>query len=77
VPTLEGAISLTLPANSQNGKRLRIKGKGLGKAGKRGDLYVVLRVTLPDSASHEEQALWQQLAEKSDFNPRVNWGRTG
>jgi curved DNA-binding protein len=77
VPTLEGAINLTLPANSQNGKRLRIKGKGLGKAGKRGDLYVVLRVTLPDSASHEEQALWQQLAEKSDFNPRVNWGRTG
>ncbi len=77
VPTLEGAINLTVPANSQNGKRLRIKGKGLGKAGKRGDLYVVLRVTLPDSASREEQALWQQLAEKSDFNPRVNWGRTG
>ncbi|MCB1849019.1 MAG: DnaJ domain-containing protein, partial [Halieaceae bacterium] len=62
VPTLEGDISLTVPANSQNGKRMRVRGKGLGRADKRGDLYVVLRVTMPESASQQEQTLWQQLA---------------
>ncbi len=77
VPTLEGAISLTVPANSQNGKRMRIKGRGLGKGDKRGDLYVVLRVNLPDSASEKERALWQQLSQESTFDARKNWGRTG
>jgi len=74
VPTLEGDISLTVPANSQNGKRMRVRGKGLGRADKRGDLYVVLRVTMPESASPEEQALWRQLAAASRFDPRRNWG---
>lgn len=74
VPTLDGGIHLTIPPNSQNGKRLRLKGKGLGKADNRGDLYVVLRVTMPESASEEEKALWQQLKDKSNFNPRKKWG---
>lgn len=74
VPTLEGEISLTVPANSQNGKRMRVRGRGLGRADKRGDLYVVLRVIMPDSANQEEQALWRQLAATSGFDPRRNWG---
>lgn len=74
VPTLEGDISLTVPANSQNGKRMRVRGKGLGRADKRGDLYVVLRVTMPESASQQEQTLWQQLAAAANFDPRRNWG---
>ena len=74
VPTLEGDISLTVPANSQNGKRMRVRGKGLGRADKRGDLYVVLRVTMPESASQQEKTLWQQLAAAATFDPRRNWG---
>jgi len=70
VPTLDGSINLTIPANSQNGKRLRLKGRGLGKADNRGDLYVVLRVTMPEAASEDEKALWRQLGEQSGFNPR-------
>jgi curved DNA-binding protein len=77
VPTLEGTVNITVPANSQNGRRMRVKGKGLGKGDKRGDLYVVLRVTLPDAASEKERALWQQLAEDSTFDPRKNWGQAG
>jgi curved DNA-binding protein len=77
VPTLDGAVSVTVPANSQNGKRMRLKGKGLGKGSQRGDLYVVLRIVMPDSASEKEQALWRQLSEESTFSPRKNWGKTG
>jgi len=77
VPTPDGAINVTVPADSQNGKRMRIKGRGLGKAGKRGDLYVVLKVTLPGSTSEQERALWQQLSAISTFDARKNWGSTG
>ena len=76
VPTLEGSINLTVPANSQNGKRMRIKGKGLGKDDNRGDLYVLLRISMPAVASEKEQALWRQLSEVSSYDPRANWGRT-
>jgi len=74
VPTLDGAINLSVPADSQNGKRFRLRGRGLGKPDHRGDLYVVLRVTMPESASERERALWQQLSAASDFDPRQNWG---
>jgi curved DNA-binding protein len=74
VPTLDGKINLSVPAASQNGKRLRVKGKGLGKAGKRGDLFVVLAISMPQSMDSEESALWQQMSEKSSYNPRENWG---
>ena len=53
---------------------MRVRGKGLGRADKRGDLYVVLRVTMPESASQQEQTLWQQLAAAANFDPRRNWG---
>ncbi len=76
VPTLEGGINLTVPANSQNGKRMRIKGRGLGKGDNRGDLYVVLRISMPPAASDREQALWRQLAEVYSYDPRENWGKT-
>lgn len=76
IPTLDGKVNLAVPANSQNGARLRLKGKGLGREGRQGDLYVVLGVTLPPAASDEERQLWQKLAEASDFDPRANWGKT-
>ena len=75
VPTLEGSINLTVPANSQNGKRMRIKGRGLGKDDNRGDLYVLLRISMPAVASEQEQALWRQLSEVSSYDPRANWGK--
>jgi curved DNA-binding protein len=77
VPTLDGSIHLTVPPNSQSGARLRVKGRGLGKAGKRGDLYVVLQIVMPRSSSEQERALWQKLADVSDFNPREKRGYTG
>ncbi len=51
LPTLHGRIQLTVPANSQSGQRLRIKGKGLPLKENHGDLYAVLKIVMPDSAS--------------------------
>ena len=74
VPTLDGKVNLSIPANCQNGKRLRLKGKGLGKEQNRGDLFAVVNIVIPEKATEQEQALWQQLSEQSKFDPRENWG---
>jgi curved DNA-binding protein len=73
VPTLSGNINLTVPPNSQTGKRLRVKDKGLiGKAGM-GDLYAVLKIVIPDKTDEDSRLLWETLSEKIAFDPRSEW----
>lgn len=48
VPTPEGAVQMTVPAGSNSGKVLRLKGRGAFAQGRRGDLLAKLAVTLPD-----------------------------
>ena len=50
VPTIDGPVSLTVPKGSNSGRKLRLKGRGIGKSGAegRGDQYVSLKVTLPE-----------------------------
>lgn len=74
VPTLTGNINLTVPANSQTGKRMRIKGKGLSQKDGFGDLYAVVKIVVPDTTNDELSSLWRDLAEKADFAPRADWG---
>jgi DnaJ-class molecular chaperone len=49
VPTLDGAVEVTVPAGSNSGRTLRVKGKGLPSPLGPGDLYVSLRVILPEN----------------------------
>ena len=72
VPTLSGKIQLTIPANSQSGQRLRIKGKGLPGKQMQGDLYAVLKVVMP-SSNETIKDQWQQLSELAPFDPRAEW----
>ena len=76
LPTLKGKVQLTIPANSQTGQRLRIKGRGLvNKLGATGDLYAVLKVVMPSKHDEAIQRLWQQLAEHAGFDPRGDWSK--
>ncbi len=71
IPTLEGSISLKIPAGTSQGQQLRVRGRGLAAGGgNRGDLYAVASIQVPSQATPEEKALWEQLAAKSTFNPR-------
>jgi curved DNA-binding protein len=71
VPTLEGGVSLKIPAGTRQGQQLRVRGKGLpAGAGKRGDLYVVVSIQVPARIGKEEERLWKQLSTESTFNPR-------
>ena len=69
--TLEGSVSLKIPPSAAAGQQLRLRGNGLPtKEGKRGDLFAIVSIQVPTDAGEEEKALWEQLARKSDFNPR-------
>ena len=74
VPTLDGKVTLTIAANTQSGKKLRVKGKGLKRKDKLGDLYVIINVIIPPVSNDKANQLWQELAKNSAFDPRVSWG---
>jgi DnaJ-class molecular chaperone len=58
VPTLSGNVKLTVPAGSQAGDTLRLKGKGVPGRGSTaaGDLYVRLVVQVPKAQRHRDVA---------------------
>lgn len=62
-PTLEGPVEVTIPPRTQAGKKLRLKGKGFPGPHGRGDLYLEVRVVIPEHLSPEEEALWRRLKE--------------
>ena len=53
IPTLEGKVALTVPANSNSGSVLRLRGKGVKSGGKTGDLLVKLYIVLPEKPDNE------------------------
>ncbi len=56
VPTVDGAVMLTVPPATSSGATLRIKGRGFtGKSGERGDQLVTLMIRLPASAAELAQ----------------------
>jgi DnaJ-class molecular chaperone len=71
VPTLDGAVEMTIPAGTQGGQRLRLRGKGWQRrGGGRGDQYVRVTLVLPPTLTDNERSLLEQLAAASRFNPR-------
>ncbi|MFV0437795.1 MAG: DnaJ C-terminal domain-containing protein [Desulfopila sp.] len=71
VQTLGGSVKLNIPAGSQTGLKLRLRGKGLpGREGAAGDIIVELEVQVPAHLSAREERLFRELARTSTFNPR-------
>ena len=71
VPTIEGKAEMKVPAGSQGGQRLRLRGQGLNKrGGGRGDQYVRLKIVVPTNPSEREKQLYKELASASQLNPR-------
>jgi curved DNA-binding protein len=71
VPTLDGQVNIKIPPATQNGQKLRVRGRGLPqRGGGNGDLIVVARIEVPKTISDAERKLWEQLAKESKFNPR-------
>ena len=71
VATLEGREILKIPPGTQSGDILKLKGHGIRglSSGRKGDLYVHLRVLTPRELTKEQKALLRQLAESSGEDP--------
>jgi curved DNA-binding protein len=66
VPTLDGAVMLKIPPQTQSGKTFRLRGKGMPKlkdSGSRGDLYAKISLLLPLPLSEREIKSYQELAQ--------------
>ena len=62
VPTPDGPVTLKVPARSQTGTRLRLRGKGVARDGSRGDLYAELDVRVPDKEDEQLAAALRDSA---------------
>jgi curved DNA-binding protein len=65
VPTLDGDLTLTIPAGTSSNTRLRLRGKGLRKPteGGAGDLYAVIQITVPKTLTDAQRAAYEQLRD--------------
>ena len=68
-PTPEGAVEVKIPPNSQSGRKLRLKGRGLA-GNPPGDVYLTLEVVLPPADTEAARQLYQTMAQQLAFNPR-------
>ncbi len=66
VPTVDGTVNLTIPPGTQNGQKLRLKGRGAPRLEGygRGDHYVEVRVSIPKKIDEETRKIFQGLRDK-------------
>lgn len=76
VPLPDGtSVKMKVPAGTSSGKVLRLRGKGLQKSGKRGDLLVDLMIVLPPRIDQQVKDAAQALQQaEADWNPRADLG---
>lgn len=65
IPTLTGTVVLDIDSGSQSGDQLRLRGKGVKDptSSKKGDMYVVLDVVIPDKLDRKQKELFKELAK--------------
>ncbi|HWW70542.1 MAG TPA: DnaJ C-terminal domain-containing protein, partial [Duganella sp.] len=70
VGTPSGKVTVSVPAGSQSGRKLRLRGRGIpGKEA--GDLYLLLEVVLPPATTDKARELYRTMAREMAFNPRA------
>lgn len=69
VPTLDGAVEITVPARTTGTRTMRLRGKGLTADGATGDLLVALRIVLPDRHDAELEALARRMRDGAPYDP--------
>ena len=73
VPTLsEGLVTVTVPAGSASGTRLRLRGKGIinRKTNEPGDLYAILQIVVPKNLDDRSRELLEEFAKLHPEDPR-------
>jgi molecular chaperone DnaJ len=75
VPTLDGdPVTVRIPAGTRSGRTFRVKGRGVPKRDRTGDLLVTVEVAVPQRLSDDERRAIEQLAAAGDESPRAHLG---
>jgi len=71
IPTIEGTAKITLEPGTENGKILRLKGKGIPDvtSGALGDQFVYVNIFVPKNISEEDKKILEKIKKKQSFNP--------
>jgi DnaJ-class molecular chaperone len=74
VPTLGGAVELSIPPNTSSGRTFRLKGKGFPAKGGAGDLMATVRIVLPEGSDQSLDELMTSWRELKPYDPRKGMG---
>jgi DnaJ-class molecular chaperone len=70
-PTTDGPVTVTIPPGTSSGKKLRLRGKGaLGRGGARGDLYLAVRIVVPERVDARAEELLRDFARRAPVRPK-------
>jgi len=76
LPTPAGTVNLKVPAGTRAGQQLRLAGRGLARPdGSAGNLFAIVQIAVPTVTDDAQRALYRQLADVSNFNPRAHFER--
>lgn len=70
VPTIAGHARMKVPSGTESGQKFRISGKGapvLGKKGKHGDQFVIVKIVPPKSLSSDAQKAFEELSKRYPY----------
>ena len=74
VPTLDGAVELSIPPNTSSGRTFRLKGKGFPAKSGAGDLMATVRIVLPEGSDQSLEELMKSWQELKPYDPRKGMG---
>ena len=71
IPTIYGNLTIKIPSGSKNDDKLRLKGKGIKNkvSSREGDMYVILKICMPEGLTKEQEKLLKELS-KSELKSR-------
>ncbi len=72
VPTLDGPVTLTIPAGTSSGAKLRLKDRGIHRAAVKGDQYCVVKIVVPRDLDSQDRETIESLRAKYPVNPRAD-----
>jgi molecular chaperone DnaJ len=70
VPTLDGSVTLKVPAGTPSGRTLRVRGRGVQSRGRTGDLLVTVEVAVPAKLDGEAREALERFAAAQTEDPR-------
>jgi DnaJ-class molecular chaperone len=74
VPTLDGAVNFAIPAGTNGGRVFRLRGKGFPAKDGTGDLFVTVRLLLPEQRDPKLDELMRQWRDDKPYDPRKDLG---